>query len=226
MKNAVPEARLNQPSLGPSLFEQTYSAVLEAICDGAVAAGAKINQDELAARLGVSRQPLTQALSVLRIQGFVRDAGRRGLIVSPLQRDFFIALYQLRESLDPMAARLAAQRRNAAALRAGARLLRDGRNAMLSGSLAGVSAADMAFHVWIYELAGNPLLTDTMRLYWHHLRRAMTVVLTPSADRALVWEEHDAMHQAIADGDEALAAQRARQHIRDAAQRVIEGLPG
>ncbi len=225
MKSAVFATRLALPSLGPSLFEQTYSAVLEAICDGAVPAGAKINQDELAARLGISRQPLTQALSVLRTQGFVRDAGRRGLIVAPLQRTFFTALYQLRESLDPMAARLAAQHHTPASLRAGRRLLKDGRGAIGSDSLASISNADMAFHVWIYETAGNPLLTDTMRLYWHHLRRAMTVVLGPSEDRELVWDEHEAIFQAIAAGEAARAAERAQQHLRDAAQRVIARLP-
>lgn len=225
MKSTLLESRIALPSLGPSLFEQTYSAVLEAICDGVVPAGAKINQDELAARLGVSRQPLTQALSVLRTQGFVRDAGRRGLIVTPLQRNFFVSLYQLRESLDPMAARLAAQHHTPASLRSGRKLLKDGRIAILSDSLATMSSADMGFHVWIYETAGNPLLTDTMRLYWHHLRRAMTVVLGPSEDRELVWDEHESIFQAIAAGDQTLAAARTQKHIRDAALRVIDGLP-
>ena len=225
MKSSLPESRIAVPSLGPSLYEQTYSAVLEAICDGVVPAGAKINQEGLAARLGVSRQPLTQALSVLRTQGFVQDAGRRGLIVSPLQRDFFVSLYQLREALDPMAAKLAAKHQDSVSSSAGKKLLKDGRIAVRSGSLAAMSNADMAFHIWIYETAGNPLLTDTMRLYWHNLRRAMTVVLGPRVDRKLVWDEHEAIFDAIVTGDGTLAALLAQNHIRGASERVLRQFP-
>ena len=100
---------INIPQATPSLYEQIYSSISEAICGGVLHPGDRINQDELAARLNVSHQPVTQALTVLRSQDFVQDAGRRGLVVAPLRKAFFDSLYELRESLDPMAAKLAAQ---------------------------------------------------------------------------------------------------------------------
>src|SRR5437588_11460744 len=81
---------------GPTLIEQAYDAILAAICDGRLAPGARLNQDDLAARMGISRQPVGQALSVLKAQSFVRDTGRRGLIVAPLEREFLHSVYELR----------------------------------------------------------------------------------------------------------------------------------
>jgi DNA-binding GntR family transcriptional regulator len=94
----------------PKLIEQAYASILAAICDGQLQPGERLNQDELATRMNVSRQPVGQALSILKAQGFVRETGRRGLIVAPLERHFFRSVYELRETIDPMAARLAAQR--------------------------------------------------------------------------------------------------------------------
>ncbi len=208
-----------------TLYEQVYSSILEAICGGVLRSGDRINQDELAARLNVSRQPVTQALTVLRTQDFVQDTGRRGVVVAPLRKSFFESLYQLRESLDPMAAKLAA--RNVAKLsdQEGLELLKRGRAAVEAGSVSALTSADMAFHIWIYESAGNPLLAEMLRLYWHHLRRAMIAVVGPAHDRSRVWDDHEGILNAVLGGDEKQAGMLSLQHIQNAAQRVIMKFP-
>jgi DNA-binding GntR family transcriptional regulator len=219
------------PEAAPSLYEQVYASLLDAICAGVLRPGDRLNQDELAARLGVSRQPLTQALTVLRTQGFAHEAGRRGLVVAPLARDFFVWLYELRESLDPMAARLAASRcaalppdvHTARTAEARARIER-GRAALARGEIAELTGADMAFHIWLYEAAGNPLLTETLRLYWNHLRRAMITVLEPVGTREQTWDEHEAILDAVLAGDERRAHRLSLRHVRGAARRVIKPL--
>lgn len=216
---------MNIPQLPPSLYEQVYASILEAICDGALRPGDRINQDELAARLNVSRQPVTQALTVLRTQDFVQDTGRRGLVVAPLRRSFFQSLYELRESLDPMAARLAARHGASLSREMAGALLQRGQQAVAEGSVAAMTLADMAFHMWVYEASGNPLLADTLRLYWHHLRRGMSVVVQPPEGRSRVWEEHERIMQAVLAGDARQAEALSLQHIRQAAQRVMERLP-
>ena len=124
------------PWVTPPLHEQVYASILEAICGGVMRSGDRINQDELAARLKVSRQPVTQALTVLRKQDFVQDTGRRGLIVAPLRRSFFESLYQLRESLDPMAARLAARHSASLSATSAHALLQRGQDAQALGDVA------------------------------------------------------------------------------------------
>jgi len=116
----------------PTLIDQAYEAILAAICDGRLAPSTRINQDDLAASLGISRQPVGQALSLLKWQGFVRDTGRRGLMVAPIDPDFFRAIYQVREALDSLAASLAAQRCTRADAAEGRKLLADGKAALRS----------------------------------------------------------------------------------------------
>lgn len=209
----------------PKLIEQTYASILNAICDGRLQPGERLNQDELAARMNVSRQPVGQALSILKTQGFVREAGRRGLIVAPLEREFFRAIYELREAIDPMAARLAAERATAADLAEGRELLGVGRAAVEGDSVDALIAADARFHMWLYRVAGNPLIVETMRLYWNHLRRAMSEVLRPAGSRRQVWDEHEAMLESVASHDAAAAADRAVRHVHDAALRVAASMP-
>ena len=76
---------LSRIAAAPDLTEQVYQRLLYAICDGELAPGARLTQEELAATLGVSRQPVLQALRLLKKDGFVSDAGRRGLRVAPLE---------------------------------------------------------------------------------------------------------------------------------------------
>lgn len=63
----------------PDLVERVYRALLDAISDGSLAPGARITQEGIAAQLAVSRQPVLQALRLLRKDGFVHDAPGRGV---------------------------------------------------------------------------------------------------------------------------------------------------
>ena len=210
---------------GPTLIEQAYDAILAAICDGRLAPGARLNQDGLAARMGISRQPVGQALSILKAQNFVRDTGRRGMIVAPLEREFFRAAYELREALDSLAASLAAQRCTPRDVAEGRKLIAEGREAAKSGRVDALVEADMGFHLWICRVAGNPLLADTIRLYWNHLRRAMTQVLQKPARHREIWNEHEAIVEAIAAHDPVEASHRATLHAREAGKNVARSMP-
>ncbi|MFZ5463082.1 MAG: GntR family transcriptional regulator, partial [Pseudomonadota bacterium] len=75
-----------------TIVEQVYNVILEAICDGRLPPGERLTQDSVARKLNVSRQPVGQALLLLKQQKFVSESGRRGLMVAPLERDFLQAL--------------------------------------------------------------------------------------------------------------------------------------
>lgn len=216
---------MDELSPGPTLIERAYDAILSAICDGRLTPAERLNQDELAARLHISRQPVGQALTILKSQGFVRDNGRRGLIVAPLEREFFQAIYQLREALDAMSARLAAGRCSAADAKEGRRLVAEGRDAVKTASTESLIEADLRFHMWIYKVAKNPLVVETMGLYWNHLRRAMGEILRRPSSRTSVWDEHAAILEAIVDHEAKTAERRALAHVRDASARIADSIP-
>src|SRR5471032_2109930 len=127
----------------PDLSERIHDAVLEAICNGELKSGVRITQEELANRFGVSRQPVLQAMMLLRREGFLVDAGRKGVCVAPLDAEQARNLYIVRAALDGAAARLAATRFTPEMSRRGQQLLDVGRRAAASGHVPSAIEADI-----------------------------------------------------------------------------------
>ncbi|MBX3610009.1 MAG: GntR family transcriptional regulator [Hydrogenophaga sp.] len=214
-------AQLHQIETSPDLVERVYRALLDAICTGALRPGQRVMQEELAEQLAVSRQPVMQALRLLRKDGFVRDAPlisgpsarTRGLQVCPLDADLIAQVYQVRGALDLLAVRLAAAQR----VRIDPAIFEAGRLAVERAEIKAMIDADAAFHTAIYAAAGNPLIAQTAQLHWQHIRRAMGVALQSYQIRKPVWEEHEAIAAAIADGDAMRATQLMSEHTGKAA---------
>src|SRR4029078_1237366 len=91
-----------QPS--PTIVEQVYRTILEAICDGRLSPGERLTQESVAQKLAAARQPVGQAALLLKQQKFVSEAGRRGLMVAPVDRDFMRSIYELRLGIEPLSA--------------------------------------------------------------------------------------------------------------------------
>src|SRR5512141_486015 len=96
-------------STQPNLVEQVRDAILEEIASGAFAPGDRVIQEQIAKALGVSRQPVQQALVLLRRQGMLVEAPGRGLIVAPLDADSVEHMYQIRAVMEGLACRRAAE---------------------------------------------------------------------------------------------------------------------
>src|ERR1700760_4675952 len=94
----------------PNLIDQVYARILEAITDRTLLPGQRIRQNELADKLGVSRQPVSHALHLLHRQGLITESGRRGFEVTQLDPGRIRQLYEVRGTIDALAARMAAKR--------------------------------------------------------------------------------------------------------------------
>ncbi len=208
---------LQQPK---SLVDQAYEVILNALCDGTLKPDERLTQEEIAARLNVSRQPVTHALAVLKAQGFLAQTGRRGLTVTAIKPEFFQAIYQLRTAVEPLAVSLAIPRLDDAAKGAANAIIARGRDMVARQDPGGGLAADIDFHAFIYDLSGNTLIADSMRLHWHHLRRAMSQVLAYPGMSEAVWQQHEKILQAMIAGDDAQATSLMRHHLMDAFERV------
>ncbi len=214
----------------PSLTQQVYEAIVEEICDGSLEAGAHLVQEQLAARFGVSRQPIQQAMALLKADGMVEEIGRRGLQVTPLDLALVRHHYDIRAALDGLAARAAAQRAAAvpgAASEIGLRgraILKQGQSAVAAGDVAAQVRADAAFHGLIYESSGNPLLAGTAEPHWRFLRRAMGEVLRSVNAPQEIWRQHAGILGAIVGGDAADAERLAVEHDIVAARALCASL--
>ncbi|MBL8325892.1 MAG: GntR family transcriptional regulator [Rubrivivax sp.] len=181
----------------PDYVEQARRALVDAIATGQLASGERLTQEDIARRLNVSRQPVLQALRLLKKDGLVEDAPGRGLQVTPLDDTMIARVYEVRGALDRLAARLAAERRAPV----DAQSLAEGRRAVAAHDIQAMIEADIAFHRGIYAASGNPLIDQTAQRYWAQVRRAMGSVLRRSEGRDSVWDEHEAIARAIAAGD-------------------------
>lgn len=213
-------AQLLQLEAAPDLVDRVYRSLLDAISDGSLAPGQRITQEDIAQQLAVSRQPVLQALRLLKKDGFVQDAPGRGLQVSTLDAQWMRNMYQVRGALDALAARLAAQHRH----RIDPALIQQGRVAARGNNVAAMIDADLAFHRALYEAAGNPLIAETARLHWKHLQRVMGAVLQQTGQREAVWDEHQAIADAIAAGDAERAARLVEEHGANASRVLGERL--
>ena len=193
----------------PDLTERIHDSVLEAICSGELKSGARITQEEIAQQFGVSRQPVLQAMMLLRREGFLIDAGRKGVCVAPLDVQQARNLYVVRAALDGAAAPHLVQR--------GRALLDVGRRAVASGSIPSVIEADIDFHLFIYEASGNPVIGETAQQHWQHLRRIMAAALSEGDLRVSVWDEHEGILRALEAGQAAEAEALCRGHAEQMA---------
>ena len=205
----------------PDLVDRVHRALLDAICDGSLAPGARLTQEEIAERLAVSRQPVLQALRLLHKDGLVRDAPGRGVIVAPLDPAWIAQVYEVRGALDSLAARLAAERRQPL----DPKLVERGRRTAAGRNVKAMVEADLAFHTAIYEASGNPLIGASAQLHWVHLRRVMGAVLLSSGQqRDALWDEHAAIADAIALGDAKRAMRLIDHHGRQASENLLARL--
>lgn len=192
----------------PKLADQVYDALVDEICGGALPAGSHLVQEQIAERLGVSRQPVQQAMARLKADGMVEEIGRRGQRVAPLDHDLMRHHYDIRAVLDGLAARLAAVRVLRDEAGAGetfrdsaAGILASGTGAVETGNTAEQVRLDRALHNLVYDMSGNPLLKRTTEPHWRFLQRAMGEVLRRARLPTEIWHQHREITEAIAAGD-------------------------
>jgi DNA-binding GntR family transcriptional regulator len=186
-----------------------------AILSGALLPGTRIKQQELAARLCVSRQPVRKALLLLQREGLVSIEPGRIATVASLDRRFIADVYEFREVIDgPVAASVA--KLSAPDLSHLDEIVARGREAVRLRSLRRLIELDIAFHSALYEAANNQVLIAVMRDQWNHIRRVMAMVLGETSYRNRVWDEHTAILQAIRSGKPRRARTVAAHHARAA----------
>jgi DNA-binding GntR family transcriptional regulator len=204
----------------PSAVERVVTTVRERIKNGCYVPGQRLVEADLMRNLGVGRNTLREALSRLRSDGFVVIEAHRGASVRRLTREDVTRLYVLREVLEGLAARLAAEQ-------IGEPGHRDSMIAALQAMHETGRAADLSaymdenirFHRTIVELSDHPRLVeliDQLQIQTFRLQFRHSVVGSGTGPKM---REHSAAeHQAIADavlqGEAATAEELMRHHLR------------
>ena len=208
----------------PALIDQVYAQIKQAIVTGDLRPSASLAQEALAAVLGVSRQPVSHALTLLEKEGLVVEKGRKGRMVAPLDNHQLLSLYQVRAVLDGLAASLCASQPELGGKINFDDLLSAGIAATKSKDVAQMVAADIAFHTAIYKHSGNPEIFNAVQAGWPHMVRAMHIVLSGAVLAEDIWTEHRQIAEAIRDGDADNAHRLATSHAQTSGQLTFETL--
>ena len=217
MVSETAHMKLITPTVGRA--EQAYLAIRDSIIDGSMRPGEHLVQEDLAAQLGVSRQPIQQAMALLRNDGLVVETGARGLRVAPLDPVDTAHRFQIRATLEALAVRLAAEhaancREFADNLRReGEELLAAGERMVERGQHKEAVAHDVAFHSFLCRASGNPLINSTAELSWLYVRRTMIAVVRYANRGPTVWREHREILDTICRGRPDEAVGRICAHI-------------
>lgn len=205
--------------MGGSLRDSTAAAIRSRIVDLTYQPGERLVERDLAAELQVSRIPLREALQVLQNEGLVVVVPRRGAIVAPFTADDVRDLFDVRESLEVLAVRLAATRADETGLGRLRAQIEQAQAAVARQDDPGTAAANSGFHRVLVEVAANPLLTAmagplAARTQWlFHLTRRRDLVLQCA--------EHEEVFAAVAAGDVELAATRMFAHVTSGREESI-----
>lgn len=215
-----------------SRTEQVYDMIRDSICTGELASGTHLVQEELALTLGVSRQPIQQAMLLLKNDGLVVEVGARGLYVAPLDAGAVIHHYQIRIVLDQLAAQLICQRIAHAPdfgdelRRLAEPILVEGENARTEGSAALAVSHDVKFHSFLYEMSGNPFIVSTAEPHWNYLRRVMIAVLLHAERGEIVWSQHRDILTTLLTGNTADSQAIVADHVLGAQTALLKAMEG
>ena len=169
-----------------------------AILSGSLPAGERVNQERVAADLGVSHIPVREALRVLEAEGLVTFHARRGFFVAALSVEDALELGEMRTALERLAARLAVPRATAADLEAAeAQIALSDETA----SLAAWSETNWRFHRLLYAPCGRPRIMETLEGLWRASDRYLRVVWQEAAWQGRSQDEHRSLLAAFRTGD-------------------------
>ncbi|MFG2946827.1 GntR family transcriptional regulator [Streptomyces adustus] len=204
-QGAVP--RLERP--GP-LRDRVYEALLELITTRALQPGQHLVESELAGHLGVSRQPVREALQRLNTEGWVDLRPAQGAFVHEPTEQEADQLLTVRTLLEAEAARLAAANATSAGIEALEELLARGLQAVADDDVDAAVTLNARFHAKIMELAGNAVLAELAAQVDRRVRWYYTPVARRRGQQS--WIEHRDLIAAITDRDEQEATRLMREH--------------
>jgi DNA-binding GntR family transcriptional regulator len=206
-------ALLQEREAGGTTADAVYQTLRHGIVHGDLAPGERLRSDALANELRVSRTPVREALRKLEAEGLVAHSGSR-LVVRAVSEEDLTELFYVREALEGMAARLAAENATPGEIAAIRELLEDMEAVQRRGDVGAFRQLTGEFHQLVCRAAHNGRLLQSLQSLLDHVRQFHTSTLYGEGRAAEALEEHRDLLAAIEARDSDAAERLARQHRR------------
>ncbi len=191
------------------LSNQVYNLLKEMIIDHRFQPGSRLNVEQLAREMGVSRTPVWEAVGKLEQEGLLENIPNRGVFMATLTPEIAFELYQVREELESLAATLAAPRIESSALEEMEKCLELQRQVIEKEDLVAYSRLDFEFHAAVYLASGNHVLQELLEAIKNKMR-PLSLQVQPLLSR--FYQDHQAILQALKKRDPEAAAAAFRRH--------------
>lgn len=197
----------------PRASDEAYDRLLEMILDLRIPPGSAVNEQQVAAQVGLGRMPVREALARLAGDRFITILPRRGTVVTALTLDSVIELFEAREAVECGIAHIAARRTDASNLASLRRLTKAADRARKGADAEAYLRTDHEVHAFLVGMVRNSLLQDAaVRLLQHNLRFWRSYWSTRPAQHSTMLS-HTELLAALEDGDPQAAEQAMRDHI-------------
>jgi DNA-binding GntR family transcriptional regulator len=199
------------------LSEQAFRILREMITNCRFQPGTRLNIEQLSRDMEISRTPVWEAVHRLTQEGLLVSIPNRGVFVSDISPDAALEIYAVRETLEGLAAKLAARNIHAEAIERMQKSLNEQYAMAEKQDLMGYSKHDFDFHNVIYELSENKFLQEMLGIIRNRTRpTSLDFIPLLMASH----QDHGAVFDALKAGDGAAAERTIRFHIR----RLIKAL--
>ncbi len=195
-----------------SLGDAVYNNIRDAIISGELEPGTPLRVPAIAQALGCSRSPVREAIIRLTSDRLAHSEPRLGAVVAEIKRQDLVGLYEIREVLEGLAARLAAKSNESGPIENLGDLLNKDEEAVEQGNIDEHIELDLSFHRLLRRIAGNSELERLLDQLESQVRLAMLTITVSSGPHIAV-NEHKLIYRAIQSHDPDSAEQAARAHI-------------
>ena len=204
------------------LRDVVFSALREAIIKGELKPGERLMEVQLAEEMGVSRTPVREAIRKLELEGLVVMVPRKGAYVAGLSLKDAADLFEVRISLEGLAAALSAERITEEELKLMEKILEDITAAAEREDVEAVIQKDAEFHQILFSTTRNNRLAQIINSLKEQIDRFRIQSFSNPARMKAINKEHAGIIKAIKEGNAELAEKLAREHIEKVEANVME----
>lgn len=204
------------------LRDVVFHTLREAILKGELKPGERLMELQLAAKLGVSRTPIREAIRMLEQEGLAVTIPRKGAEVAKMTEKDMEDVLQIRDALDELAASIACEQITAAELEDLQRTMHEFEKYTKTGDVKRTAEADVRFHDIIYKATRNPKLENMLNNLREQMYRYRVEYLKDEKNYPVLIREHKEILEGLAVKDKERVTAAMHLHVENQVNAVKE----
>lgn len=204
------------------LRDVVFNTLREAILKGELKPGERLMELQLAAKLGVSRTPIREAIRMLEQEGLAVTIPRKGAEVAKMTEKDMEDVLQIREALDELAASIACEQITGEELEELKVTMREFEEYTKTGDVKRIAEADVRFHDIIYQATGNPKLVNMLSNLREQMYRYRVEYLKDVRNYPILVKEHSQIAEGLSRKDKEKVTEAMHNHVKNQVTAVKE----